>query len=410
MKLKLNIALCNSFILLGFFITSCQRHQNEVTIPEVIRISPDSAVSVKRSNLFELDRIIWLEAVPEMQIGDREGLALLRANDKIVVSSSSIGVFSKDGNFIHNIGKRGRGPGEYLNNFAVTVGKSQDILRVLDRSGQKVLDYDLKGKYLGHFNLGVYPNNFTYSGSYTLVYMGYEPNETNKRLLLYDKGMNLVDGFFEMDSDRTRYMNAFSISNFFHYKDSLRFMNPFEYTIWDLFIKDDKLHGSPRFKIDFGEHNITEDFYNQYFPSVFEFYQKLTEKGFAHSIWMYWETEYNVFFVFSFRNKQLLGIYCKNTRKSIAVDQINDDILFQGLSLHATQYEALYYYPMEDQIYFVVEAWKFRELMKQTRKRMNEDEWLKYAKELPSMVKIFEKITDSDNPVIFVFNIKNVII
>jgi hypothetical protein len=69
--------------------------------------------------------------------------------------------------------------------------------------------------------------------------------------------------------------------------------------------------------------------------------------------------------------------------------------------------EAAYYYPLGDKIGFVVEAWKFRELVKQVQQNMTDEEWVKYAKERSKIIDIFNRITDNDNPVIFLLKPKH---
>jgi hypothetical protein len=387
-----------------FSLFACQRADNEGKYPEVIRMYPEKTQVVKRSDLFELDRIIWLESASEMPIGGRDGLHLLKADERILMSSNSVGFFDQGGRFQQTMGDKGKGPGEYLTNSGI--GSCQGKLRMLDRSGQKFLDYDQSGKYLGEYHLGIYPTSFTCLGDYTLVYMGYEKNDVSSNLLCYDKNMKLMHSFFEVDSEKVRYLNASSVTNFFHYNDSIRFMNPFEYTIWNIALQDDAFQVHPMYVVDFGEYNISKDFSDKSFPNVIEYYMELESSGFAHSIWSYWETEFNVFFIFEFKNQRLLGIYCKKSNRTIAVDQIQDDMMFRGNNLPVFASEALYYYPVEDQIYFVMEAWKFRELMQQTRESMNEEQWINYAHEMPAIINIYEKIEDTDNPVIFVFNLK----
>lgn len=391
-------------IIVVSFMSACQSTHYQNPFPAVINIDPEITRSIKRSEIFELDRIIWLDSNSQFPIVSRDGFELLAQDNRILVSSNSVGIFNQEGDFLNPIGAKGRGPGEYLTNFKIEI--CQDRIRLLDRSGQKFLDYNFEGQFIGSYSLGAYANNFTCIGDQTIVYMGYEPHEENKQLLLFNKYMKLTDSFFPMDLEKSRYMNAFSITNFFHYKDSVRFLNPFEYTIWDLRVRDNAMRVSPRFHIDFGQHAIPNDFYQQSFPSVFEYHQELAKRNYCHSIWAYWENEFNVFFIYSLGNQRLLGAYCKISKKSVSIDEIHDDILFWGIKMPVFDDEALYYYPVKDQVYFVMEAWKFRERMQKTHESLSDEQWQQYALKMPALIDIYEKTTDFDNPLIFVFNWK----
>jgi|WetSurMetagenome_2_1015567.scaffolds.fasta_scaffold126541_2 hypothetical protein len=56
-------------------------------------------------------------------------------------------LFSSDGTFLNEIGRSGRGPGEYATVLDFAIDRSRKIVYILDSMG-KVLIYDYKGKYL----------------------------------------------------------------------------------------------------------------------------------------------------------------------------------------------------------------------------------------------------------------------
>lgn len=83
--------------------------------------------------------------------------------DKIQADDSTIyildiniskGVFkySRNGNYIQQIGNIGSGPGEYIKPFDFTLDQKNRIIYILDGPKQRINKYEMtSGKYLGHF-------------------------------------------------------------------------------------------------------------------------------------------------------------------------------------------------------------------------------------------------------------------
>jgi hypothetical protein len=99
--------------------------------------------SFPADSLLEKDIYLWM---PVRLDGDTSG--------NIFISDQKwchIFKFDPSGNFLKIIGRKGQGPGEFLNPYCITVDK--DFLIVSDTNGRKIQFFDREGKYLRSIKL-----------------------------------------------------------------------------------------------------------------------------------------------------------------------------------------------------------------------------------------------------------------
>lgn len=65
---------------------------------------------------------------------------------------SNLFVFDNSGNMIRKIGQRGNGPGEYKDIISFAINREKKSISILSRNTIKILEYDLKGKFLQDFS------------------------------------------------------------------------------------------------------------------------------------------------------------------------------------------------------------------------------------------------------------------
>jgi hypothetical protein len=113
-------------------------------------------------DIFEKIAEIQLEARPECAIGYISDLAV-DAEGRLIfadaIRSQGVYIFSPEGKFIQELGRRGQGPGEYRNPGSVEIGREGDIW-VADPMVNRILIYDRKWQFVRAI-LGKAPN-FTY--------------------------------------------------------------------------------------------------------------------------------------------------------------------------------------------------------------------------------------------------------
>ncbi len=77
----------------------------------------------------------------------------------IAVSPTQLCMYDIKGNFLYDIGKAGRGPGEYKYHWRFSVDKIDNKIYVLDK--KKILIYSIKGNYIRSINLSKLGGNFS---------------------------------------------------------------------------------------------------------------------------------------------------------------------------------------------------------------------------------------------------------
>src|SRR5690554_7503187 len=134
------------FIVCSFFIfLSCnQRPQNDTDVKEyLIPVSENGDILL--SDIVGDYKIVPLETKENSLLGEIQKVELY--DEKIfILSRNQIFVFEQNGKFIQKTNRTGRGPGEYIEikDFDIF----SETLFILDRTGQNVLEYDLKGRHI----------------------------------------------------------------------------------------------------------------------------------------------------------------------------------------------------------------------------------------------------------------------
>ncbi|MCP5103586.1 MAG: 6-bladed beta-propeller [bacterium] len=92
--------------------------------------------------------------------------------------SASVKKFSKDGTYIKSIGKKGRGPGETIDPYALVI--LNDILHVIEPYVQRVAKFDTEGNFIEFIKLkGWLPNAIRPVGTDKFIAFRFEPDSTD---------------------------------------------------------------------------------------------------------------------------------------------------------------------------------------------------------------------------------------
>jgi hypothetical protein len=154
------------FITVCMISLSCTENKiQKVSNPDLHVIDMDMAeliTKMKTSQLFKKVKPIILEVTPN---------SLLRGIDRIYVtnelliimdrSTSSVFVFDREGKFLHKIGNRGQGPGEYVSVSDFGVDTVNKTIYLSDYHTRKIHHYDLySGKHLKSIKLNTNIENW----------------------------------------------------------------------------------------------------------------------------------------------------------------------------------------------------------------------------------------------------------
>jgi hypothetical protein len=133
------------FTLSCFLLFSCGSKTKQGEFLE-IPVDIDQDFSLPLSEITEKIVAIDLELTDESLINPDRIRRILLCEDYVIVVGDEIFVFNKDGKFVHSIGSRGQGPGEYIGINSVALDEKNKRLFV--SSGRKIICYDLDGNFI----------------------------------------------------------------------------------------------------------------------------------------------------------------------------------------------------------------------------------------------------------------------
>jgi len=127
--------------------------------PQMQSVNMDSLIDIEQTNLssvFKRVKTIILETNKDALIGSIGSIQVF--GDMIFIqdknSYGGIFVFNKAGKFIRRIGKKGQGPGEYVQSIDFTIDKKNKLIYLLDLPSQNILKYNLEtGAYIDNIKL-----------------------------------------------------------------------------------------------------------------------------------------------------------------------------------------------------------------------------------------------------------------
>jgi hypothetical protein len=141
-------------------------------------------------------------------------------------------MFSKDGKFIRQIGRNGKGPGEYANIFGFAVNK--DTIFITSTGKQSVIKYTVKGDFVEEQPTTTQLARFNITPDNSIIW--YDHGKGN--LVFFDRKFQKADTIavdYNVSSERFTYSWWDGFDTFFHKGDHrLLFSNYMSDTIWDI--------------------------------------------------------------------------------------------------------------------------------------------------------------------------------
>lgn len=233
--------------IIALLMTTCSCTQRKSSISpildndKIVTIDIDQAQSedmILFSSLLETPDVIVLETKNECII--RNIYALEVYNDKIYIlddKAYSLFVFNRDGSFLHKIGCRGNGPGEYIDLSDFSIDRARGIIYLWDEAADKAYKYDAKtGKFISsvqterdgnrsfciqYCNDKLYINRSSEEGIQGNYLLREIDEKTGKQLASflsaeeYNRGWNYAlrlpySFFYSKNTDRPKYIEIFS--------------------------------------------------------------------------------------------------------------------------------------------------------------------------------------------------------
>lgn len=156
-KFPLNNKIMKPIYLITFlFLFSCKA-KNETG---VISIDPNNFIykAIKLSDFAEDIEYIPLSNEKPISAVFLESIDLIDNNFIIAARPSQIGVYNRQGQFLNNIGREGRGPGEYHFCFPFATNDEKKLIYLLNTYSIIVYNYD--GDFLYNINISDFGERF----------------------------------------------------------------------------------------------------------------------------------------------------------------------------------------------------------------------------------------------------------
>jgi len=257
---------------------------------------PNFVYSKSYSNV----KYVNLECTPESAIGKIATLEITNDNNFVVFDrqNGKICIFDSLGNYMNQIGNRGRAANEYIAPECVAYDKYSNQVVVYDNSSKKLMIFDLNGNIVSIIHTKNYIANFGVVDSlHYILFMNHRENlrdgEIGYNLKIIDKKGNIVNQFDSYKKDKMNF-RPISEFNFSHQMNNLFFKEYFSSMIYQV----SPLKLFPLYYLDFKGKNLSyenceksEDVYKiinkdksifcqRFFKSKGKFIVNLVEKGF----------------------------------------------------------------------------------------------------------------------------------
>lgn len=153
MKRLFGILLGSIFLIMA----SCQNNEDKETfmefdIPEAIN-NPEE---IKMSDFISQISYVELETIPESLLGAVESIIPAADNYLVYTRKSQVKLFSKNGDFIRDIGKFGKGPGEYQSIGNMFWDEKDQEIIIQSIQSNSLIFYSINGDHLRTFECPYY--------------------------------------------------------------------------------------------------------------------------------------------------------------------------------------------------------------------------------------------------------------
>ena len=404
-------------LLLPLFLNSCKNISNREINVDIdnsitITINEFDQIKTRFSELLKNYKYIKLDTHPEHIIGSIDKIIISEGLIYILDrhSAKSIFTFDLNGNFINQIKKLGKGPGEYLSINDFFIDSVNNSIFLFDNKAKRLIEYSLSGDYKKDYNLPeIYSRSFyfdCYTGKF-LYYLGFKPQKIeagskvlnrynllfyNKKRKLYGKALNIK--YIETEKRDFNFFNNYSgLSFVYGYTDKI-----FRIDIEDAIVE-------PVYTIDFGNHSLKKDkafgkvgetSLNEYIRS------KNADNGihkmdYAFGVTNIIETDNYLYFNFIYGRRYYSCFYSKKTGEKIYDCCIEDDLNCFGSSLNLTTFN--------NKFVSVIDPYNFHRMISFKEKNFSKLECDVFKESNSEVYDLYEQTKIDDNPILFIYEI-----
>ncbi|HSH53072.1 MAG TPA: 6-bladed beta-propeller [Bacteroidales bacterium] len=390
----------NSFLKILFvfiILCSCSKNAEKKYKAEKLNVDPDAAEQVNLSQFVDNIEYVKLSSKKNAYIGSIEKVIV--TEDRIYVldayNSVDLFVFDRKGNFLFDLGKYGRGPGEFMGPYDFAIDWQAKEIVIYDARGIKLSFFNLEdGRFIRDERLDFRFRRFDiYQGTYIF----YLDNPINKdiisNIIIRDKNLRVIDEHLKIKPD-LRGVHFLMPTNFSHYKKSLFFTAPFDYSIY---LYRDKVF-KKYISVDFGDRNAPEAYYGKYARSE----DRWKARGdAAYGVSNYFESDNFTFFLYWINST---AYYYFSSKRDDTVIHTNNEKLNDDLGVgplirwpNAIYKNTLVWYQQPTTLLYNIDKKK---------EEMTKAQWASYAQKHKKLLSFARTISRDDNPYLIFMKIK----
>lgn len=286
--------------------TSCLQPSSK-SEENVYKIDIDIAQETYFQSVFDSISYVQLESVEGNEIGHINKI-LYDKNKYIIndIQTGTIFIFDQKGKFHSKIEASGNGPGEYAQVTDICVDPLTGNIKVMDAMQEKIITFDINGKFMRETSLPVHPAPLHFYQITEDIYAFDFQRCSNEKEWRYNLCL-ATENFSKEIHKFLPYDKPLGVSfspriTLFKTNDEIVYIPLYSSTIYTVSSKNI----TPRYKLDFGDKWINQDFIDIEWKDALEFMNKLGSMkyiyyfnlletdSFIYSDFMYKEHQYHL--------------------------------------------------------------------------------------------------------------------
>lgn len=332
-----NNTLIFIFSLGCFMATSCSKSNNKKAetaiadkLPYYIDLESgfDNYKKVNLSEIADSIEYVTIETSPQCLIRYARDIKLT-SNFIFISDFEGLYKFNRKGKFICQIGRKGNGPGEYINVRTFTIDETKELVFVADNGKKQIEIFNFNGDFIKSVkydldlqNIAIYDNS---TFAYSVVCSGAEVNEHNLILIDYSTGevKNKYKDYYNIKG-----WHFFDFTTLTKYKEELYFNDTFCDT---MFVINEEMEEMPFCVFNIGKYHIIDT------------HSQMAKVSMVQRIIL---TEHNILFIYGSPvkdNFMRMGMYNKHMNQFVNVTPV-DDQTFKGFSRFYNDFDGIIHF------------------------------------------------------------------